>query len=401
MDTTAQLVFLAVVGARFLVPLLIPRFPLPAIIACLVLDGVDQTIFQTMGYDPPGYQGYDKAMDVFYLCVAYLSTMRNWTSEGAFRVGRFLYFYRLVGVAAFELTQWRPLLLIFPNTFEYFFIAYEVVRLRWDPARYGLRFWVWTAGLIWVFVKLPQEYWIHIAQLDFTDTLENVPWFGPAIVLALLGLLAVLWFAVRPRLRPADWSWRVAADPLPEEIDEAAERASWVTAHGRVLSAPTVEKVVLVGLISMIYGLVLPSVEASSIEPLHRHRRVRRDQRRARAGRRPGRADGRVAVHGVRRAGGRQHRPGAAGVLAPRSRGRRARPRRRRVLRDAAEPDHRAPRPLLAGPRGPRGCCPGAGERGLSARHTGSGMPGARLRRRRPPGGGPGRGGSTGPGSRS
>jgi hypothetical protein len=264
-DTTAQLVFLAVVGARFLVPLLIPRFPLPAIIACLVLDGVDQTIFQTMGYDPPGYQGYDKAMDVFYLCVAYLSTLRNWTSEGAFRVGRFLYFYRLVGVAAFELTQWRPLLLIFPNTFEYFFIAYEVVRLRWDPARYGLRFWVWTAGLIWVFVKLPQEYWIHIAQLDFTDTLENVPWFGPAIVLALLGLLAILWFAVRPRLRPADWSWRVAADPLPEEIDEAAERASWVAAHGRVLSAPTIEKVVLVGLISMIYGLVLPSVEASSI----------------------------------------------------------------------------------------------------------------------------------------
>ena len=31
---------------------------------------------------------------------------------------------------AFELTQWRPLLVVFPNTFEYFFIGYEVVRLR-------------------------------------------------------------------------------------------------------------------------------------------------------------------------------------------------------------------------------------------------------------------------------
>src|SRR6476646_8936592 len=132
---SAEAVFAGVVGARFLVPLLIIRFPLPAIIASLVLDGVDQTIFQTMGYDPPGYQGYDKAMDVYYLAVAYLATLRNWTSVSAFAVGRFLYFYRLVGVVAFELTDWRPMLLIFPNTFEYFFIAYEVYRLCWNPAR--------------------------------------------------------------------------------------------------------------------------------------------------------------------------------------------------------------------------------------------------------------------------
>ena len=266
MDTAALTVFWVVVGARFLLPLLIPRFPLPAVVACLVLDGIDQTIFQTMGYDPPGYQGYDKAMDVFYLSIAYLSTMRNWVSTPAFAIGRFLFFYRLVGVVAFELTDWRPLLLIFPNTFEYFFIAYEVVRLRWQPAHYSRRFWMWTAALIWIFVKLPQEWWIHIAQLDFTDTLAEVPWFGPAIVVGLLALLLVFWFAVRPRLDPVDWPWRVPADPLPEEMDEAAERAAWVTAHGRVLSAPTVEKVALVGLVSVIYGSVLPNVEASSAD---------------------------------------------------------------------------------------------------------------------------------------
>jgi len=93
-----------VIGARFLLPLLIPIFPLPAIIACLVLDAADQTIFQAMGYDPPGYQSYDKAMDVYYLAMAYVATLRNWASVPAFRVGRFLYFYRLVGVVAFELT---------------------------------------------------------------------------------------------------------------------------------------------------------------------------------------------------------------------------------------------------------------------------------------------------------
>jgi hypothetical protein len=262
-DAGAQLVFLAVVGARFLLPLLIPRFPLPAVLACLVLDGIDQTIFQSMGYDPPGYQGYDKAMDVFYLCIAYLATMRNWLSDPAFQVARFLYFYRLVGVLAFELTQWRPLLLVFPNTFEYFFIAYEVIRLRWQPTRYGRRFWIVAAALIWVVVKLPQEWWIHIAQLDFTDTLETVPWFGPAVVVALLAALAVFWLVVRPRLDPVDWSWRVAPDPLPAEMDEARERGAWMATYGRVWSTATLEKVVLVGLISVIYAEVLPGLNAS------------------------------------------------------------------------------------------------------------------------------------------
>ena len=48
--------------------------------------------------------------------------------------------------------------------------------------------------------------------------------------------LALLWFVVRPRLLPPDWSWRVAADPLPEEMDTAAERDAWTAAHVRVWS---------------------------------------------------------------------------------------------------------------------------------------------------------------------
>ena len=45
-ETTDLLVFWLVVLSRFLVPLAIPRFPLPAILAALIIDGVDQTIFQ-------------------------------------------------------------------------------------------------------------------------------------------------------------------------------------------------------------------------------------------------------------------------------------------------------------------------------------------------------------------
>ena len=119
-------IFAAVVAARIAVPLAIPRFPLPAMLAALVIDGIDQTIFQTFTtLDLSGYQAYDKALDVYYLSIAYVATLRNWTNFSAYGVSRFLYYYRLVGVVLFELTQLRWVLLVFPNTFEYFFDFYE------------------------------------------------------------------------------------------------------------------------------------------------------------------------------------------------------------------------------------------------------------------------------------
>jgi hypothetical protein len=263
---SVEFVFWSVVLARFALPLLVPLYPLPAIIGCLLLDGVDQTIFQIFGFDPPFYQSYDKAMDVFYLSIAYLATMRNWTNPAAFSISRFLFFFRQVGVVAFEVSGLRLLLVLFPNTFEYFFIAYEGTRTRWNPLRFGLKFWVLVAGAIWIFIKLPQEYWIHIAQLDLTDTIRDVPWFGPALVVALLGLAAIAYFVVRPRLKPADWPWRYRADDLPAEIDEAHERAAYQAAHRKVFDTTTLEKTFLIGLITVIYGELLPGVEASSLQ---------------------------------------------------------------------------------------------------------------------------------------
>jgi hypothetical protein len=266
MSTGETVVFLAVIGARFLVPLLIPRVPLPAIVACLVLDAADQSIFQAFGYDPPGYQGYDKAMDVYYLALAYLSTLRNWSSVAAYRVGRFLYFYRLVGVVAFELTHTRALLLVFPNTFEYFFMAYEAIRSRWTPSRWGLRWWIGVAAVIWIFVKLPQEWWIHVAQLDFTEFLQENSWAGPTIVVLALVAAGAFWIWGRPRLLPADHPWRLTADPLPEAWRSGADQARGYAERGAVRRAATLEQVVLLGLLSVVFAQTLPEVEASNIQ---------------------------------------------------------------------------------------------------------------------------------------
>jgi hypothetical protein len=253
-------VFVCVIGGRFLVPLLIPRFPLPAIIACLVLDAADQSIFQAFGYDPPGYQSYDKAMDVFYLAIAYLATMRNWENLGAYQVGRFLFFYRLVGAFLFEMTHVRAVLLIFPNTFEYFFIAYEAIRTRWSPAAYALRWWVVVAGLIWVFVKLPQEYWLHVAELDVTDTLRDYWWAWPVLILVVVAAVAFLWFVARPRLGRTTHDWEIHAAPMPAAVDTVSKQAALRVAGGWVWSWMTLEKIFLVGLMSVIYAQTLPGI---------------------------------------------------------------------------------------------------------------------------------------------
>jgi hypothetical protein len=261
-----------VVGTRFFVPLLIPLFPLPVMIAALVIDAADQTIFQT--YLTPhswsqiedGYQGYDKSLDIYYLSIAYVATMRNWTNSTALVTAQFLWLYRLFGVTLFEVihdpsdpSSWRWLLLVFPNTFEYFFDAYEAIRLRWNPLRMSPRLVLGIAAFIWIFIKLPQEWWIHVAQLDFTDELAAHGWLGPLCVIGILAIIGVAWWAIKYRLPSGDWRFQVKAPPLPAEL-AAAERASWRAAGWKLFDWNLVEKVFFVGLVCVTFTQIMPDV---------------------------------------------------------------------------------------------------------------------------------------------
>jgi len=279
--TEWAIVFL-VVGARLLLPLTIPYFPLVGIVACLILDAIDQTIFQQFPAIPlDGYQSYDKALDIFYLTVAYLSTFRNWDNDIAFRMVQFLFYYRLVGVVAFELTQVRALLFIFPNTFEYFFIFYEAVRLRWDTMRMGKWTVIVATALIWVFIKLPQEWWIHIAQNDMTDFIKE-ELFGaaledswaaalanrPLVLVAIVAVFAVIGLAgywIVTRKAPAgDHGPRLKADPLPAAL-RGAELYRIVRARARIFDWALVEKVALTALVAIIFASMLTGLETGSL----------------------------------------------------------------------------------------------------------------------------------------
>lgn len=267
--TSDQAVLVAVLTARLVVPLFIPRFPLPAILLALVIDAADQTIFQQFThFDLAGYQGYDKALDVYYLAIAFLSTMRNWRSPYAAMLAAGLWYYRLVGVALFEMTDTRALLLIFPNTFEYLFIAYEAIRLGWDPNRLGPRRLYLLTAFIWVFIKLPQEWWIHVAQLDVTDVLrEDVlgvsldtswgsalsqNWWFVALLVVLGIAIALVARTAIARAPARDWPVSFDVDDRPGfPPTEGFDRA-------RLFDRVLAEKLVLILLITFIFGHMLP-----------------------------------------------------------------------------------------------------------------------------------------------
>ncbi len=274
-DGSDALVF-ALVVLRLLVPLFIPRFPLPAILVALVVDAADHTIFQQLtDLDLAGYQVFDKGLDIYYLAVAYIATIRNWGGGHAFVIARFLWYWRLVGVALFEYTNQRWLLVIFPNTFEYFFITIELIKLSRNPFSLTDRQLTAIAAAIWIVVKIPQELWIHVAKLDVTDVLKehvfgvaadsrwsaavsNRP-LGLVLVIAVCAVLAWVVRLLLRRLPPAEFTRTFDAD-------EQGHRFGWPTPDPKVVPTSTfgwsfVEKVVLVSLITMVFLRIVPSAD--------------------------------------------------------------------------------------------------------------------------------------------
>ena len=269
-DTSDLVILFAILATRFIVPLFIPRFPLPAILVALVVDAADQSIMQKFTHlNLDGYQSYDKALDIYYLTVAYVSVYRNWTNGYAVEVARFLWYYRLVGVLLFEITAQRWLLLVFANTFEYFFIAYEVVRTCWDPRRLSRRAVIGMAAAIWIFVKLPQEWWIHIAQNDFTDFMKETV-FGveptsswadafsnrPFVLIAIVAVIVGIVVAAVPPARTPPTS-RLALRRRRRPPDAARRDPRRRRRHLPTMQWPVLEKIALIGLVGGIFSCVL------------------------------------------------------------------------------------------------------------------------------------------------
>lgn len=262
-----ELPFLIVVALRLVLPLAIPRYPLPGIMAAMLIDSIDDIAFRPFpGAMPVEYQAYDKALDIYYLTIAYLATMRNWENTLAVEISRFLFYFRLLGVVLFESTHLRALLVIFPNTFEYFFGFIEVAALAWNVRRLDRRMIVGAAAGIWLFIKLPQEYWIHVARLDVTQELARHPLAILVVAASAGGVGLGGRIAFREWIPAPDHALAIDADDRCRRIPAVVERQAgpgW-----GIVSNESLEKITLVSLVSIIFAQILPDVRASDLQIL-------------------------------------------------------------------------------------------------------------------------------------
>ena len=78
-----------------------------------------------------------------------------------------------VGVILFEITGWRPVLFIFPNLFEHWFLFY-LFRNWLFP---GVRLDSWRRIATWLVIlyipKLGQEYLLHVAEAQPWDWIKG------------------------------------------------------------------------------------------------------------------------------------------------------------------------------------------------------------------------------------
>jgi len=156
---------------RLLVPLIILKKPLFGAILAMVVDYFDENLigFLNMGklYD---YQSWDKILDTYYLFIE-VYVIFTWRRTWAKYIGISLFVYRMLGAVLFESINFQPLLMVFPNLFENFFIFMYLVKFL-DPTfkkfkidieyRFSLPQLILICAVLLI-PKLYQEYSLHVS----------------------------------------------------------------------------------------------------------------------------------------------------------------------------------------------------------------------------------------------
>ena len=160
-------------AARVAGSLPVLRWPLAGAVIAIITDLSDLFLMNLL--DLGGlhdYQRFDKYMDQVYL-LCFLIVALRWNRPERI-VAIALYCFRLIGFVAFEITGARPLIVLFPNLFEFWFIIVAAQR-HWNPSYH------WATGHIiaWatpaLVLKETQEVVIHgLRLLDSFTAVEAV-----------------------------------------------------------------------------------------------------------------------------------------------------------------------------------------------------------------------------------
>ncbi len=153
---------LVVVLTRLLGSSLILKYPLFGGLLAILLDYFDIRLLQIFqSGDLSNYQALDKGLDLYYLALeAYVAY--KWRENRVRATAIVLFSYRIVGTLLFEITQNESLLVIFPNIFEYFYLACLVLqKLLKKTVNLKLSYLIILIVLLSL-IKIPHEYLLHI-----------------------------------------------------------------------------------------------------------------------------------------------------------------------------------------------------------------------------------------------
>jgi hypothetical protein len=171
-----------IVAAKFVLPLLILRFPFAAGWANFALDGLDGDILIPLGLPDEIYQPVDKITDwVTYVAIVVYGYRSQWPIR---RLMLGLFLFRSIGQVAFLVTEEELFLALFPNFLEPLFLVtisiltwQRVVRRLpdWRERGFAILFrYRWPIGILIVVYKLQDEYFTHVANVDRSEWLQQL-----------------------------------------------------------------------------------------------------------------------------------------------------------------------------------------------------------------------------------
>ncbi|MBN2454838.1 hypothetical protein JXB11_04815 [Candidatus Woesearchaeota archaeon] len=158
-----EIVVLIVVLFRLIIPFSIFRWPFWGILASLIADALDYSVFDLTTGSLAYYQQLDKLLDLYYLSIAFFVSLRWKGTERITSIA--LFCYRCIGLLLFTITKTHLFLFIFPNLFEYFFIFWACRNkffsgFKLTPKKLA------AVLLIILCLKLPGEYLLHVMGAD-------------------------------------------------------------------------------------------------------------------------------------------------------------------------------------------------------------------------------------------
>ena len=145
----------------------------------MILDAVDVVIadilWMSFGLSTDlgfPYHALDKWLDMYYLSFELIVSLR-WTNNLARNTSIALFFYRLIGVIAFEITGIRKILFFVPNLFENFFL-YCAATIRLAPKLVPKNYRQLAIVLFLLYIpKFGQEWVLHFKEMQPWDWIKN------------------------------------------------------------------------------------------------------------------------------------------------------------------------------------------------------------------------------------